>query len=1696
MWSLPGESSDEELPTATEGPGRGLTKSSVTALDGPSVKRINRPKFDSDYPTSSVLNAAVIDEEWPIKVPVLELVHAYGCDSKRRDNLQVLSESEFIYVAGGFTVIHDVYTKDQRFLQPSVGCCPKQVVIHPSKAFIAVSEKGPVAGVNIFEFPSLRLVVRLHCDGDKDINFIDFKFSNFHPGQIVTSGIDHIKFWTYQSTDVGWELHCVNGRFGSRATSTIECFVTLILGSVISATADGTIYKWVDGEIHSEVVRASDGEHLHDGIVTNMICNGRDLITMGTDGFVKIWKWDQLEGPNSNPDGLMLEVYAALDLGRQHVPVYLVPCVEGIVANAPLIWYVMGDKGIIWRSSIQPGDTQSAPVEIFHMHSGVVTGLAVSDHDLFLATVGEDGNIRVYSPATRECIAFYAGSQEVGATSVIWIHPNQAGDQRVLMVGYNEGTVRLFEMPEIQEIKIPSEDSDEDVLDPFGVIVPVLREISNRRVQIGEIVELVSNEKSGFVASLSADSTLLLLTVQLPDILPMSLYGIKSPLHLSFRRTGEELEMLALITTGIGIVYEVQLPTDLREDTLIDLNKLRDDPDSTKKLTPITDLWHRTFQLKSIKARLQTVESDLPLAESRIVWGMYDPLDGRNFWMTTLDVDSGYVYHCAFGQEGPTEPLQALKVDPFVDLTIKFVQFLDQGHLLVVATTDGQVQILLLRRNYKLDTRIATWSFKLHDGMINGMSTSHDFTRLFSCGADGNVLDFNLVVPQSEEVIKERMYFKEILATLQTTKMTDKEERDMATFLREDRLMREQAERDKEAMAERIDKLRDEIRAILLENMTLPCELRIPKEDFILHANVRAAVEGDFARRNGDAQSYEIAERVRGRIIEDRLTEYFRVDLHRAPEFRLKSFSSAKRHISTYWIQKIDDDLPSKISALRTKLTLQMNSAKDVVKSSGDTFSLENTAKPITIAPFEEPDSRGQEQNSNVTGREWERRRYADHLDRARLRRQEWRDLLNRKPNLSEENDLFLDSEQKRISGQEYKIKQNEDHAIQFMAEYLHAPQVELELLELRQQVFRQKVQFNTRLVDLRAEKVQRIVGYREIRTKLQQLHRSISVDQRLWLSDVQDLDRDEEPEPFRRPTRDECLKVFNESLKNETKKDKPIPKTSFMEETDDKLNNTLSEKKPRYARLQSFATRQTRISLLEQVNAAAFEETTSWDELQYEMSQEEKLEQGKDTSLLLYRQDQLISQGCRILAIFDGKLNLLRHDKYALDIELKRADLHLLIYKWEHKVLSDYEDREYELSREEKKLLLRQATTERRIRMMEPDIRILQRRLSSRFQKRNSQASPMEFDSTDIFVCPRDLDKKVFQSMHSLNHQYQRVRRDMDDEIERNRVILCVSYEAQEELAFIEFELSHVSGSLQEVRLEKFNRWKDIPCPVAVRMSQFQFPEEPIKRSDLHDALVFDERNLEKISAFIDQVKRETTDDSKHLAALKDEFEKLEREQIIFSLRIEELKKECKMAMVQKYGGIIDLDAADRVRTDPKIQEIQEAIKENQKGQDKLLADLKQQAADLNVELTNTRAETTIFLKTIAAHMSERDLLVKRTTKRADKIGRGVLENVTTEDLRSHQEKLIMWQTRQRLRPLKSNPSHRNLIFQTETGWTTSTNLPLKTQRLQHPKLPFRDPAFQMSSSPIFVEPPKESDENRSYSLEKPVGPLLPRQT
>ena len=354
---------------------------------------------------------------------------------------------------------------------------------------------------------------------------------------------------------------------------------------------------------------------------------------------------------------------------------------------------VLDERGVVWTTTF-PNTNQEALTELFFMHNGAVNAIALSvDHPL-MATGGADGNIRVYDNHEKSCVAVWnstSSEENLQVTAITWLPENASHTSRYLVVGHNEGTLRLLDLP-----GQPNDTEEKSLASVHKV--PRLNEHPTIRMQIGEVVQIACNRHTGIVVSMS-DLMMLISEIQLPNIVPLSLYGIKSPLYLSWKRDWTR----ALITNGLASVYEVALPVEKAEATLLDPAKI-DEPEEQKKLTPLSSLPScRVFELKSIKAKLQGfTDSDVPsYAMSRVVWAVYDTNNADMFWMSTLDADSGYLYLCSFGQSGPTEPLRGAKLDPHYDLTVKYLEFLDHGHLAIVGTADGHLVILLLKEHFK-----------------------------------------------------------------------------------------------------------------------------------------------------------------------------------------------------------------------------------------------------------------------------------------------------------------------------------------------------------------------------------------------------------------------------------------------------------------------------------------------------------------------------------------------------------------------------------------------------------------------------------------------------------------------------------------------------------------------------------------------------------------------------------------------------------------------------------------------------------------------------------------------------------------------------------------------------------------------------------------------------------------------------------
>ena len=118
------------------------------------------------------------------------------------------------------------------------------------------------------------------------------------PGQLITTGIGHIRFWKMATTFSGLKLQGALGKFGATELSDIRGFIELPDGKVVSGSEYGKLLLWEGVFIKVELVRDEKGGLLHDGAVNVVLWEetdaGKFVVSAGEDGFIRWWGYEEI----------------------------------------------------------------------------------------------------------------------------------------------------------------------------------------------------------------------------------------------------------------------------------------------------------------------------------------------------------------------------------------------------------------------------------------------------------------------------------------------------------------------------------------------------------------------------------------------------------------------------------------------------------------------------------------------------------------------------------------------------------------------------------------------------------------------------------------------------------------------------------------------------------------------------------------------------------------------------------------------------------------------------------------------------------------------------------------------------------------------------------------------------------------------------------------------------------------------------------------------------------------------------------------------------------------------------------------------------------------------------------------------------------------------------------------------------------
>lgn len=130
---------------------------------------------DFVYELENFVSRPVVQSDSGIPLDLVSLVHSFGFDALRRNNLQLLENHVICYIVGNYLEIMNLVTFEKRYIRSLSGVGIGAFSVHPERIVIALAEKGDRPMVCIYRYPQLDLYRLLPEGTQKEYSSCDFR---------------------------------------------------------------------------------------------------------------------------------------------------------------------------------------------------------------------------------------------------------------------------------------------------------------------------------------------------------------------------------------------------------------------------------------------------------------------------------------------------------------------------------------------------------------------------------------------------------------------------------------------------------------------------------------------------------------------------------------------------------------------------------------------------------------------------------------------------------------------------------------------------------------------------------------------------------------------------------------------------------------------------------------------------------------------------------------------------------------------------------------------------------------------------------------------------------------------------------------------------------------------------------------------------------------------------------------------------------------------------------------------------------------------------------------------------------------------------------------------------------------------------------------------------------------------------------
>ncbi|KAI5061173.1 hypothetical protein GOP47_0023678 [Adiantum capillus-veneris] len=941
---------------------------------------------------------------------------------------------------------------------------------------------------------------------------------------------------------------------------------------------------------------------------------------------------------------------------------------------------------------------------------------------------------------------------------------------------------------------------------------------------------------------------------------------------------------------------------------------------------------------------------------------LYTKSNLNTFYVALEGSASGLIFECHIDMK------EVMGVTKWHSIPIKCLQYSSSQQFIISGHDDGvvRVQTAPTPGQLSLMQQHVFWEGRPHDGFtgaVGGAMISFNHEYLVSAAYDGSFYVHELKLEKT----------KHMDIQMEDDKL-DRGKDEVGDLgigvysIEEGRQKTEQdnklriALQNKSKLKEKVESIRSSIAELLEANNERDINERLPLEDFEVDPSIRSMIEVEIQSKVAEVKQELQWESEKKSTALAKLRKLF-LDPLEVELILLHAFKTGAC-VATFRTEKIDPDLQLAINEANAQKERPPAPRVSVLTLLKDPEEVPRERNVATIDHDDPEEHHFKAQDSAAL----------QDMRRLRLKKMvaDYEKYIDGKQNMKFENedDIAAIRYAENNMG-DFKLKSNLEH-VRPINQQTNAKKKRNEMLLLKEAVFKQKIEFNKEFLALRDIKMQISDQIHKKTAKIQEINYILRVkDEILYephpFKDEKPEERDHVSE---KDIEEHCqnLKRIEEMQKAQEKKGLDFGGMSTKPKPDEK-NVSLQ---PSGKRLSLDESSRKEVDKLQRANVSAQTRV-------FALSALEQEEQDAMQIKLKFQKSKLLKDIELMISSFDNALQELRHKRFQLEINIKRADLKMITLYQELKVLRTMQPKEEVLeSRHAAKLaelveisgkvseqdnVLEQkkqelhALNEKKKQLMEEFeerlgenhpakealLKIYLRKvklskgvededdenLDEDMDMDDSKGSEDDFDEDEVVeVCPPGCDQELYQKVCQL-----RGRRTVEDSFlqESNKLLDVAQREKESKLKkkkSIETALASLEKEMEDFQKEKQNCLNQIDAVLTLYMHQLEHLPDAKLPDDLSQALIFSNTVINELKETIKDHGTETAALKKLQKELKKEHITLVRERKSRESKIEDLEQRVTDVQMLKFGQIIDLEVLDTMSAKKDNDELKLQIK------------------------------------------------------------------------------------------------------------------------------------------------------------------------